>query len=43
MAKSKELVKFSDEWKEAKREAKKALDAKLGTARKVVKREDQRG
>lgn len=33
----------SPEWIAAKREAKKALDERLGTARKVLKREDQRG
>lgn len=42
MPKAKELEKGSPEWVAAKKEAKKALDAKLGTARNVVVREDRR-
>lgn len=42
MAKTTKLEKGSPEWVAAKREAKKALDERLGTARKVVVREDRR-
>lgn len=36
------LERGSDAWREAKKKAKIALDERLGTARKVVVREDRR-
>lgn len=36
------LEKGSPEWREAKRKGKEALDERLGTARKVVVRQDRR-
>lgn len=41
MAKKSTLEKGSPEWQAAKKEAKKKLDERLGTTRKVVVREDR--